>query len=255
MNSSHLMRRLARAMVLTLIAALFGHTARSQVLISLLFGDDLNTGKVEFGLEGGATFSTINGLNSAGPKSGFNLGFYFDIKLKHQWSLATGVMVKSPWGAKGLPTYSLGDAELDSVFHGGSVERRLNYFNVPIMAKYSFGRLFAMAGPQLSLGYKSYDVFSRDIEEEEDLTYRLENRSLYRPIEAGLCAAAGVRLYKGYGMNLLVRYYHGLTEIRKDPAGAMWTNRGWHLQVGIPIGVGKARARAATKEQGATSAP
>jgi hypothetical protein len=222
--------------------------AQSQVLISLLFGDNLNTGKVEFGLEGGATFSIINGLEGAEPKSGFNLGFYFDIKLKHRWSLATGVMVKSPWGARGLPTYSLGDAELDSVFLGGSVERRLNYFNVPILAKYSFGRVFAMAGPQLSLGYKAYDVFSRDIEEEEDLTYRLENRSLYRPIEAGLCAAAGVRLYKGYGMNLLVRYYHGLTEIRKDPVGDMQVNQAWHLQVGIPIGVGKAQERMRKKE-------
>ena len=217
--------------------------AHSQVLISLLFGDDLNTGKVEFGLEGGATFSTINGLEGAEYNSGFNLGFYFDIKLKNKWSLATGVMVKSPWGAKGLPTYALGDAELDSVFAGGSVERRLNYFNVPIMAKYSFGRVFAMAGPQLSLGYKAADVFTRDVKEDEDLSYRLENRSLYRAIDAGVCAAAGVRLQKGYGMNVLLRYYQGLTEIRKDPVGAAQTNQGWHLLVGIPIGVGKALER------------
>lgn len=236
-----------RSLLLVFLLLIAG-TARSQVLISLLFGDNLNTGKIEFGLEGGATFSTINGLDGAEYKSGFNLGFYFDIKLKHNWSLATGVMVKSPWGAQGLPVYALGDAELDSVFVGGEVERRLNYFNVPIMAKYNFGRVFAMVGPQLSLGYKGADVFTRDVKDEDDLTYTLENRVLYRPIEAGVCAAAGVRLQKGYGMNLLVRYYHGLTEIRKDPVGDAQFNQGWHLLVGIPIGVGKAQERMRQKE-------
>lgn len=236
-----------RTILLVLLLPIAG-AAHSQVLISLLFGDNLNTGKVEFGLEGGATFSTINGLDGAEYRSGFNLGFYFDIKLKQNWSLATGVMVKSPWGAQGLPVYTLGDAELDSVFVGGSVERRLNYFNVPILAKYTFGRFFAAAGPQLSLGYKGADVFTRDVKEEDDLAYTLENRALYRPIEAGVCAAAGVHLQKGYGMNILVRYYHGLTEIRKDAVGATQTNQGWHLLVGIPIGMGKAQERMRQKE-------
>ncbi len=238
-----------RTLLLILLLPLTG-ALHSQVLISLLFGDKLNTGSIEFGLEGGATFSTINGLQGAETSTGFNLGFYFDFKLKQNWSLATGVMVKSPWGATGLPTYSLGDAALDSVFVGGSVERRLHYFNVPIMAKYSFGRVFAMAGPQLSLGYKAADVFTRDVKEEDDLSYRLEDRSLYKAIDAGVCAAAGVRLQKGYGMNILLRYYHGLTEIRKDAVGAAQTNQGWHLLVGIPIGVGKALERQRQKEAG-----
>ncbi len=213
------------------------------MLISLLFGDKLNTGNIEFGLEGGATFSTISGLDDAQYKSGFNLGFYFDFKLKNNWKLATGVMVKSPWGAQGLTTYSLGDASLDTVFLGGEVERRLNYFNVPIMAKYMFGRFFVMAGPQLSLGYKAYDVFTKEVKEEDDLSYQLKTRELYRAIEAGVVGGAGVHLSKGYGMNILVRYYQGLTEIRKDPVGASQYNQGWHLQMGIPIGMGKAQER------------
>jgi hypothetical protein len=32
---------------------LFANAAKSQVLISILLGDKLNTGKIEFGLEGG----------------------------------------------------------------------------------------------------------------------------------------------------------------------------------------------------------
>jgi hypothetical protein len=44
-------------------------------------------------------------------------------------------------------------------------------------------------------------------------------------------------------MNLLVRYYQGLRDIRKDPVGDAQYNSGWHLLVGIPIGVGKAQKR------------
>lgn len=229
--------------LLLAIAFLFAGHANSQVLISLLFGDNLNTGNIEFGLEGGATFSTISGLPGAQYKSGLNLGFYFDFKTKSNWKIATGVMVKSPWGSQGLAPYPTGDAALDSIFAGGSVERKLNYFNVPIMAKREFGHFFAMAGPQLSLGYQANDVFSKDVNDTDDLSYRLENRALYRAIDAGVVAAVGYRIKKGYGMNVLVRYYQGLTEIRKDAIGDAQHNSGFHLLVGIPIGVGKAQER------------
>ena len=84
----------------------------------------------------------------------------------------------------------------------------------------------------------------------DDLTYHLENRSLYRAIDAGVVAAVGYRLMKGNGMNLLVRYYQGLVDIRKDPVGDAQYNSGFHLLVGIPIGVGKAREREQQKQQG-----
>ncbi len=62
---------------------LFGNAAKTQVLISILLGDKLNTGKIEFGLEGGANWSTMKNLDQAKSLSTFNLGFYFDIKLKN----------------------------------------------------------------------------------------------------------------------------------------------------------------------------
>lgn len=225
------------------LSLLFAGHANCQVLISLLFGDNLNTGNIEFGLEGGGTWSTISGLDGAQFRRGWNLGFYFDFKTRSKWRIATGVMVKSPWGAEGLAPYPTGDAALDSLFKDGSVDRKLNYFNVPIMAKYEFGRFFATAGPQLSLGYKAFDIFTKDVKDPDDLTYELENRSLYNAIDAGVVASVGYRFVKGYGMNLLVRYYQGLTDIRKDPVGDAQTNSGWHVLVGIPIGVGKAQQR------------
>ena len=61
---------------------LSGYFAHSQVLISLLFGDKLNSDGLEFGLEGGMNFSNISNLEGDKALSSFNLGFYFDIRLK-----------------------------------------------------------------------------------------------------------------------------------------------------------------------------
>ena len=243
----HLMPR-PHSLFLSFALLFAAQDLRSQVLISLLFGDDLNTGKIEFGLEGGATFSTISGLKGAEYKSGFNLGFYFDFKMDPKWTIATGVMVKSPWGTKGLDPYPTGNADLDSVFVGGSVERKLNYFNVPIMAKYKFGRFFASVGPHLSLGYKASDVFTNKVKEDDDVSFSIENRVDYMALDAGVAAALGYHIQKGYGMNILVRYYQGLREIRKHPEGDAQNNSGVHLLVGIPIGMGKAQKRMEEKK-------
>ena len=55
---------------------------QSQVLIALLLGDKLNTGNIEFGLDGGLNYATIRGMESNTWTSNLNLGFYFDIRLK-----------------------------------------------------------------------------------------------------------------------------------------------------------------------------
>ncbi len=111
-------------LILVMLIPVF--SAKSQVLISILLGDKLNSGKVEFGLDGGLNWSTMHGLPGANSKTSFNLGFYFDFKFNNPaWMLNTGVIVKSTLGAGDLPVYSLNNASLDSAFKGGSVTRKL----------------------------------------------------------------------------------------------------------------------------------
>ena len=167
-------------------------TLHSQVLISLLFGDKLNSGKVEFGLDGGLTMSNIQGLDGARFKNGFNLGFYFDIKMKNPaWMINTGVLVKSPMGAKDLPVYEIGDANLDEAFEGGKRSINLRYFNVPIMMKYQFkNHFYVKAGAQLGLMNKAFDEFTQSVEN-GDLEYTIKNRDNYHPIDAGAAVGAG----------------------------------------------------------------
>src|SRR5204863_7297881 len=142
------------------------YSSNSQVIISLLFGDKLNSDKIEFGLDGGINFSDIQGINEAKYKSNFNLGFYFDFKMKNPaWMINTGVIVKSTMGAKSIAVYPLNDSNLNNSFVGGSITRNLEYFNVPILMKYQFkNRIFIKAGPQFGLLFKAKDVFLNQIE-------------------------------------------------------------------------------------------
>jgi hypothetical protein len=66
-----------------LLVLLFAFSAaQSQVLISLLLGDKLNAPGLEFGLEVGNNWSTLSNMETSKKFSTFNLGFYFDIKMK-----------------------------------------------------------------------------------------------------------------------------------------------------------------------------
>ncbi len=220
-----------------------------QVIISLLLGDNLNSGKVEFGLDGGINYCWQTGVQYDKALPTFNLGFYFDIKTKHpMWLIHTGVIVKSNMGAAGLPVYPLNNPDLDNSFAAGSVERSLAYFNFPIMIKRKFNNhFFAEAGPMLGLLYAAHDEFSADVNG-EPLTYRVDIRDAYRTLDAGLCAGIGYRLMGGNGMNIGIRGYQGLMDILKTNPGESVTNQSLYFTVGIPIGAGKAREREAKKQ-------
>ena len=142
-----------KSLLLVLFVFLLGY-ANGQVIISLLLGDNLNTGKIEFGLDGGVNLSSQTGTTGGKSLTNFNLGFYFDIKLKDttSWMIHTGVIVKSRMGIANLPVYSLADSNLDNSFAGGEVDRKLDYFNVPVMIKYRFkNNFFVETGPQFGL--------------------------------------------------------------------------------------------------------
>jgi|WetSurSiteA1Bulk_404760.scaffolds.fasta_scaffold35000_2 hypothetical protein len=228
--------------LLIAVFLLCSRAANGQVLISLLLGDTLNTGKIEFGLDGGMTLVRTDGLDPAGTLTTWNLGFYFDIKLKDPaWMVHTGVIVKSTLGADHMPVYSLDDPGLDAEFSGGSVTRKLNYFNVPIMLKYrTNSRIFVEGGVQLGLLHKAADTFKQGVPEGGDLSYKLDIMDRYYRLDAGLILGFGYRLLGGNGMNIGVRYYHGLADVLIDDATPGQFNRAVYLTVGIPIGAGKA---------------
>ena len=234
--------------IFLIVALLASYPLRGQVIISLLLGDKLNSGKIEFGLDGGINFPSIRGLEGGEAKSTFNIGFYFDIKLRDSaWMVHTGVLVKSTLGESNLPVYSLNDPELDNSFAEGQVNKKINYFNVPIMMKYKINkRFYAEAGIMPSLRAKAYDIFTVS-DGNGDLEYTLDIRDKYHRLDFGLIGGVGYRLMGGNGMNLGVRYYLGLVDITIDDTTPDQYNSSLYLALGIPIGAGKAKAKAENK--------
>jgi hypothetical protein len=221
------------------------HMVQSQILISLLLGDKLNSPNLEFGVEGGFNRTWLSGIDEANSSGHLHLGLYFDIRIKNDLWLNTGVRVKSNSGAKNINPYSLNDAELDSVFLNGHVERKLGYWYVPVHLKYRFGKneqFFILGGGQIGLRNKVNDTFYNTYLEKNDVSFRKNIGDHIKSIDLGLSGGLGYK-FKGTGMNLGLTYYHGLINIMKETNLVEYDysskNSSLYLYVDIPVGAGK----------------
>ena len=212
---------------------------QSQVLISLLLGDKLNTGKIEFGLDGGYNFSTMSGFESGKPLSTFNLGFYFDFLLKNQWYINTGVLVKSNVGLSSLRENDVFILDPTTVYSdSGTYEQKTSYFHVPVAIKYKFkNHFYVHLGPQFALRHKAFLVFEGE-QNQKMVEVKTDNRDLFTRIEVAAIGGVGYKLRKGEGMNIGVKYFYGLTNVFKDDYFDS-RNSSLYAYVGIPIGRGK----------------
>jgi hypothetical protein len=226
------------------IFALVGisHTAQSQILISLLLGDKLNSPNLEFGIEGGFNRTWLSGIDEATGDGYLHLGFYFDIRIKNDLWLNTGLRVKSNTGAKSINAYPLNNTELDAVFQNGSVDRRIGYWYVPFHLKYRFGKndqFFVNGGGQVGLRHRATDTFLNSFIDEDDVSYTLNIGDQIKRFDAGLSGGFGYK-FKGTGMNLGLTYYHGLTNIMKTTDLEQYNyrsrNSSLYLYVNVPVG-------------------
>jgi len=227
--------------------------AHSQVIISLIFGDELNSDKVRFGLDGGVNFSSLTSPGEAKFIENFNLGLYFDIQLKEKsnWYIHTGALLKSGMGARGIDLYSLDDAVLDSGFTGGSIERTLKYINIPGLVRYKFSQhFFVEIGPMIGILTKATDEFLNSVKNDDDHSFKNKVTGEYKWFDAGLQAGLGYHLLKGTGVNFGLRYYQGLMDINRENTSDPSLNQSLYLFVSIPVGAGeKAQAKKAAKEK------
>jgi hypothetical protein len=219
-------------------------SAHSQILISLLLGDKLNSPNLEFGVEGGFNRSWLSGIDEAKGFGHFHLGFYFDIRIQNDLWLNTGVRVKSNNGARKINPYSLEDPELDSVFLDGHIDRNIGYWYVPVHLKYRFGsnkQFFIHAGGQIGLRNKANDFFYNTYIDKDDVSFEFDIGDHIKRIDLGLSGGLGYK-FKGSGMNLGLTYYHGLMDIMKpadlDQYNYSSRNSSLYLFVDIPIGAG-----------------
>jgi hypothetical protein len=217
---------------------LSGVSSQSQVLITLLFGDKLNTPELEFGLEGGVMWSNISGMNSQKYLVNWNLGFYFDILLKKQWFLYTGVLVKSTSGLKDLTANDLSFLGSRIFNEEGTYAQKINYFIIPAVIKYKFkNRIYLELGPQFGLRTKAWVEFNSDVDGFES-TIKESNKDDIKRLDVGILAGAGWRFSKRItAWSIGVKYYYGFVDVYKARSGTK--NSMFDLKLSIPIGAGE----------------
>jgi hypothetical protein len=250
------MRKIALIALLIIMSA---SIARSQVLISLLFGDKLNTGKIEFGLNGGFNLSYLRGIEGSKGQNNWELGFYFDISLKEKspWYIGTGVMVKSNVGGRNIPLDFEGNRDInDSVYNGfvvadGTVEKQFNTFYVPANIRYlSKWGIFIDAGAQAGLVFKTRDLYKAEVDGytlEYQVIKGVKDNGLYKWFDGGVDVGIGYKSKGASGWKIGVWYYAGLTNIYKNDLGFKAYNSSLYVLATYPIGKKKAEKERAEK--------
>jgi hypothetical protein len=212
--------------------------AQSQILMSLLFGDKLNSEGLEFGLEGGFNWSSINGLDANDRLGALSLGFYFDITLKNQWNIYTGILGISRLGTDGLTQRDLDLLGIEPQTENGDYTQHMRYFILPVLIKYNFqNRIYLEAGPQFGLMYDAWVEYNAE-QNGRETQIKDFNKDAINPLDAGLIVGTGYKLMPDNGMTIGIKYYHGLANVYKGQSGT--TNNSIFLKVNIPIGAKKA---------------
>lgn len=224
------------------------NATQAQILIAILFGDKLNSDKLEFGLVVSPGLTDISGIGGS-YKTGLNLGLYFTYKVNDRWFLHPELIAKGSFGAKDLAPYPTGSDSLDRLFAGGSVERRVQSFSMPLMVHYRVtGRWFAEAGVQADLALKAKDEFMTQVAG-DPLSYTKTVTDKFNRLDFGVTAGMMYKFKTDKGMGVGMRYFYGLTDVLKDVSGVQ-ANSAWLLNVWIPIGSGKAAASKAKPDSG-----
>lgn len=226
------------AFIMLGLALLIPFQSQSQILISLLFGDELNSENLEFGLTTGMSFSNISNIDNSINKNTIPLGLYFDIKLGKHLLLNPIVLLKSNSGAQSISPYSVGDANLDALLASADVRRNLDYINTMILLKYRFDDHFSLeAGPTIGLLTRANDDFTYAMGEENVLKYQHQIKEMYKRIDAGITFGFSYKILKGNGMSISAKYYQGMMDITK--AGMNQKNSSLYLLLAVPVGKGK----------------
>jgi hypothetical protein len=225
------MKRIVVAIVVFMVSV----TAQGQVLISILFGDKLNSEKMTFGLMLGNCWNSMSGYATTSARSNFSLGLFLTFRLNKRFFLQFDALAKYKTGAKGMPVYALGDPVLDSAFYNGSVDRVINCLGLVTTIQY---RLFKYCnlelGPQVLLRLKASDTFIGS-HEAGDLKFEKDIADEATRFDVGVSGGISWQFNKGAGVKAGMRYYSGLIDVfQHEPAKN--ATRNIQLNLYIPIG-------------------
>src|SRR5215471_17996096 len=113
-----------KKIISTVLLSIVVKIATAQILVAILFGDKLNSGKMEFGLAVNPAFTNITGFDG-NLRTGLNLALYFKFHMKGKLYLYVEAVAKGAFGEEDIPTYHTGLDSVDRLFSNGKYERKI----------------------------------------------------------------------------------------------------------------------------------
>lgn len=162
--------------------------------------------QVKFGPKAGVNFANLSGDDSAEILTGFHVGAVAEIKFNDKFSIQPEVVYSTQGAGRSGSTTIMG---VTSSFDG---KQKLDYINIPIMAKYYIVDGFSVeAGPQVGFLMKAQsdlDVTAAGI------TTNLkndDNKDIFKGVDFGINFGLAYDLPMGAFIN--ARYNLGLSKI------------------------------------------
>lgn len=169
---------------------------------------------MSFGVKGGLNISSISNIDDDGinkdPLIGFHIGFFGEFMISDQFAIQPELLY-STQGVK-------------ANFEGEKADFKLDYINVPIMAKYYVADAFSLElGPQIGF------LVSADAES-DGVSVDIKDETKSVDVSLGF----GASYIFAENFMLGVRYNLGLTQVQEDvfPGDSEWKNSVFQISVG-----------------------
>lgn len=215
---------------------------RGQVILSLIFGDELNSEKNLFGIHLSGSTNHFSNFPDTQDLRAFNLGLFFTHKFNEKYMLNFDLLAKYQRGVKGIPFYDSGNEDINGIFEGKTGARRINYLSIPVSFRYlASERLFFEAGPQISMRTKAWDVFETEIAD-DPIEYRHDIRDQVSRFDLGYLAGIGLIIGKDKINALGIRHQKGFTDTLNEQEGSQKHSQ-WSIYANLPIGRGKMKTK------------
>jgi hypothetical protein len=207
------MRAERLAPVLAVALLVVAAPARSQVLIGYLFGEKLASPTFNMGFEVGANFTNYDGFPGSERSNHPVFGLFGDWRFSENFHFGAAVLPIASRGAEDLAPAVTGDPGFDSQTTGGTMNRSLNYVEIPLLLKWAPKREEGIRvgfGPSLGIVTSANDRYH--VVSPAGLGYTLERDigGLLPDLDFGLSFDAE---YRVKFLSIAVRYTHGLTDM------------------------------------------
>lgn len=185
--------------------------ARAQVLIGYLFGEKLASPTFNMGFEVGLNFSNLDGLQGAERVNRSVFGLFADWRFSEHFHFGGAVLPFAGRGAGDVTPVLTGDPDFDQQLTGGSMDRSLNYVEIPLILKWAPQReegIRVGIGPSVGIVTGATDRYGAI--SPAGMGYVLERDIEVPGLDMGISLDAE---YRVKFLSIAVRYTHGLTDM------------------------------------------